>query len=212
MAAETQRVTLIKKLDTLVLDAIVTETLTMANEVTDHPVEDGPNISDHSRPKPDALTLDCVVSNAPLNGERGRVTKNGFTFSSSTKGDSTRADKALTALRDLRNKGALFSVICSLGTFESMGIESISIPRDVKNSDGLRFTVQVKRVRVVKNKLTRRTVSRDVRVGGKVTTGSTSTKPTEQESSALFDAAEGAAGSDNGTLKGLGNFLLGGGK
>lgn len=39
---------------------------TSTNQVTDHPVETGANISDHVRPDPDVLTVEGVISNTPI--------------------------------------------------------------------------------------------------------------------------------------------------
>lgn len=38
----------------------------MNNTVTDHPVETGSNVSDHIRPDPDTVTIEGVISNAPI--------------------------------------------------------------------------------------------------------------------------------------------------
>jgi hypothetical protein len=50
---------------TLTLDASVRETHTGSNTVTDHPVELGSNIADHSRPDPDQLSMEARISNTP---------------------------------------------------------------------------------------------------------------------------------------------------
>lgn len=39
---------------------------TSTNQVTDHPVETGANVSDHVRPEPNVLTIDGVISNTPI--------------------------------------------------------------------------------------------------------------------------------------------------
>lgn len=39
---------------------------TSTNQVTDHPVETGANISDHVRPEPNVLTIEGVISNTPI--------------------------------------------------------------------------------------------------------------------------------------------------
>ena len=54
------------KIGDIVIDASITETHVLENEITDHPVEQGANISDHSRPLPDSFTMECVVSNTPI--------------------------------------------------------------------------------------------------------------------------------------------------
>lgn len=54
----------------LLFDAATEETLTLENDVTEHPVEQGADISDHIREKPDTLTIsgvvgDCVIALLP---------------------------------------------------------------------------------------------------------------------------------------------------
>lgn len=54
----------------LLFDAATEETLTLENDVTEHPVEQGADISDHIREKPDTLTIsglvgDCVIAIMP---------------------------------------------------------------------------------------------------------------------------------------------------
>lgn len=50
----------------LEVDAIVTETYDLAAEVSEHPVEEGANISDHVRPSLNHITLEVAVSNQPI--------------------------------------------------------------------------------------------------------------------------------------------------
>lgn len=189
------------QIDTIVIDAAVTETHTLSNTVTDHPVEEGSNVSDHSRPEPDKIQLDCVVSDTPLqttsSGSTVSVESHGFRFSATAKQDTTRSKNAYDKLVQLREQGSLVTVVTSLRSYDSMAIESIQIPRDAKNAGALRFTVSLKKVRVVKNKLTRTTVASDKRVGAKVKTGNQTTKAaTEQDidpARQVVDGIKGAA-------------------
>jgi hypothetical protein len=48
------------------LDASLSETHSMSAEVTNHPVEEGSEISDHIRKQPDSIQISGVVSNTPL--------------------------------------------------------------------------------------------------------------------------------------------------
>lgn len=48
------------------IDCTVKERHRLMSEISDHPVEDGPDVSDHVRPMPRSVTLDCVISNTPL--------------------------------------------------------------------------------------------------------------------------------------------------
>jgi hypothetical protein len=52
--------------DVVTLDVYDAETHGMPTEVTDFPVEDGPNVSDNIRRKPKTLTIEGYVSDTPL--------------------------------------------------------------------------------------------------------------------------------------------------
>jgi len=180
-----QPITVMAKLgqiDTLKLDATVREQHTGSNTVTDHPVEQGANISDHSRPDPDRLVLDCIVSNTPLSdGSTHTVESNGYNFTVTAAQDSTRAPNAYQKLQDLRLNGTLVSVVTTLRTYSSMLIESITIPVDAKTAGAIRFQVNLKQVRVVQNSLTAVTVSKDTRRGPTAKTGAQTMTFTEED-------------------------------
>ena len=63
--------------DTVQLDVYDKETHGMPTEVTDFPVEDGPNISDNVRRKPKTLTIEGYVSDTPLPQNHGSGTNGG---------------------------------------------------------------------------------------------------------------------------------------
>jgi hypothetical protein len=50
----------------LEIDAVVTEIHDSSVLVTEHPVEEGVNTSDHIRPNLDSISFECVVSNQPI--------------------------------------------------------------------------------------------------------------------------------------------------
>jgi hypothetical protein len=47
------------------LDAVISELHSMQSDVTEHPVEEGVDVSDHIRPKPNEIRLECKVTNTP---------------------------------------------------------------------------------------------------------------------------------------------------
>ena len=172
------------KIDSLQIDAVLTETHTITSAITDHPVEEGSNISDHSRPEPEQLQMDCLISNTPLSGtnEVVKLKPTGTSVSSVAKADDSRAKSAYEQLLALRDKGAVVTVLTSLREYTSMAIQSISIPRDVKSREALRFSVQLKKIRVVVNKQTTQRVSKTKKAntkvkGGQQTTPATAAKP-----------------------------------
>ncbi len=52
--------------DIMMIDVTMSETTNLEAEVTDHPVEDGPDINDHIRPKPATIDLEGIISETPL--------------------------------------------------------------------------------------------------------------------------------------------------
>lgn len=50
----------------LMIDAAITETTDVSAEPTSHPVEEGVDVTDHVHPALRRITLDCVVSNHPV--------------------------------------------------------------------------------------------------------------------------------------------------
>lgn len=203
---------------TVAMHATVNETHTFSNAITDHPVETGFNVSDHSRPEPEIVQLECRISNTPLSpDQRAQAVKAGeFTIQST----SSQAAGAIGAtdgyayqqwrkLRDLRDAGSLVTVSTTLGDYTSMAIQSITAPRNAKNYDAVAFSITFKRVRVVQNKLTRSVVAKDPRVQKKVSAGVKTPKeaPADHDS-ALFKGADSVSKSGNKTLSGVGNFLL----
>lgn len=149
----------------IVVDACMTENHQLDSEVTDHPVERGADVTDHVRPKPAVVTLDCVISNTPVDvTQRARVLQaSGVTFESTAVDQSTGvagyAEQAYKTLLALREAGDYLTVVTQLATYENMVIQSLSIPVSIATGDAMRFSVTFKEVRVVENKTTQVTVS-----------------------------------------------------
>lgn len=60
----------------LYFDVVTSETQTLSTTITEHPVEDGPDVADHMRRDLDAVTLEVFVSNTPVydvNNRGGKV-------------------------------------------------------------------------------------------------------------------------------------------
>lgn len=141
-------------IDALTLDASVNETHDTDVDVTDFPVEQGANISDHRRRKPRTITVEGVVSNTPLPDDgdpMNTVTSNGFTWNSRSSADATRASTAYNTLLDLADASRLLTVVTSLQKYENMTITKLSVPRNASIGQALRFTATLREIRVVRN-------------------------------------------------------------
>jgi hypothetical protein len=200
-------------------DAVLSEVHTGTNTVTDHPVEDGVNISDHSRPEPDKLQVELIVSDTPLSlvqMQRAQqfmqqagigVIQNPFDGTQTIAAVPGYSAAVLARLWKYKDDGTLLSVVTSLRYYRSMEIESISAPRDSKTNSALRCSISFKFVRVVQNKLTRRVVAKDKRVGSKTKTGSTTVQKDAVEQSQLDKGYENAKGKSG--VNAVGAFVSG---
>jgi hypothetical protein len=205
---------------TITMHAVVTEQHQLTNTITDHPVETGFNASDHSRPNPDLLTLDCRISNTPLSNTQATEAVKAGAFTIQTTTAAAQAAGAIGAvdgyaqgewakLRRLRDTSAIVTVSTTMGDYDSMAIESISLPRAAKNYDAIAFSISFKHIRVVQNKLTRGVVSSDKRVGKKKSTGTKTAKDANKDVDPMRTLADTAAQSDNPTVSGIGKALGG---
>mgnify|MGYP001578814444 FL=1 len=148
----------------LEIDACLSEGHSLTNTVTDQPVEVGSPISDHSRPESRRLTLDCIVSNTPL----GRTPGEDFAYA------------AWKQLVDLHEKPRLLTVSTSRGLYRNMAIENVSNPVDAKTAGALIFTVSLKQVRLVQNRLTRIKIAKTPKAQPKVKKGAVMTFTLEE--------------------------------
>ena len=149
----------------ITIDACVTESHSLTNTLTDNPVEQGAPITDHSRPEPRKITLDCVVSNTPLVGNNG----DGYNY----------AFNAWQQFVTLWQQPQLVTVSTIRDYYPSMGIESVTSTVDAKTSQILKFTVALKQVRVVQNKLTQIVVSKSKKAQPSNSQGGVTPTPTK---------------------------------
>lgn len=170
--------------DLVDIDACLDESHDLPNTVTDHPVEEGFNTTDHVRPEPDRVTLRCFVSNTPFSEEQMASAARAGSWDFQTLAPETvpgRGDNAFAKLKKMRDDGAIITVVTTLRTYgakegEGMVIERLSVPRTLENYDGLEFTLQLKQVHVVRNRSTRAPKAKDTRARAKEKKGHETTK------------------------------------
>ena len=131
--------------DAVQVDACVSESHALVNTLTDNPVEKGFNVTDHSRPEPRQVTLECVQTNTPLGASDN---------------SEDRAGQLWSRFLALWQSPQLLSVQTARDLYTSMGITNVSNKVDARSANALVFTVTLKEVRVVQNRLTRVTVAK----------------------------------------------------
>lgn len=121
-------------------EAAVRQTINSRVEVTDHPVEDGSTVTDHSRRLPVRLTLDIVVSDHPivvLAAENAQPSVSG--------GDpATRAKDAFAKLEQIQVEGEILTIRTFLRDFDNMILEDMSAPRDASTGNVLSASLSLR--------------------------------------------------------------------
>jgi hypothetical protein len=148
------------------LDVSADELHNAENDVSEYPVEEGSSISDNSRPKPRTLSISGFVTSAPLSNAA-------YTTAPGLK--KLRGKTAWSQLDIWRKAGTRLTVRTTFYAYVDVIIQSIAVPRNVKNSNGVELTISLRQVFTTASK----TVAKPVRgqKPQKTNVGKKSTKP-----------------------------------
>lgn len=116
-------------------DAIIRAEHTSALRITEHPVQNGANITDHAFSLPARLALDIGMSDAMGSFVQGQWS-----------GDSPKSVTAYQVLRKLQDDRLPLAVVTRLAAYENMLIEQIAAPDDARTLYGLRATVTLRQI------------------------------------------------------------------
>lgn len=128
-------------LGTIAIDAAITETHSFSGEITQFPVESGATIIDHKRINPITLSLECVVSDAPL-GPIKQIRDN------ETAGQLPSVF-VLAQLEELHKSAQPFDVTTSLRVYKNMQFTSIEVTREATSGKALAFTASLQQFDIV---------------------------------------------------------------
>lgn len=140
-------------LDTLVLDASLSEVHESDADVTEFPVEEGSDISDNVRQKPKDLQVEALISDFHLSNEGRSQASSGGPPSSQRPlaGAKGEAKNTLAKLEDYQAKGTLIDVETGLKSYRNMVIKSIRTPRDRNLKNGIKCTILLKCIIIAKS-------------------------------------------------------------
>lgn len=119
-------------------DAYVRLDHTRKTKITEHPVETGSAITDHSYVEPAELIIEVGMSDACISYVAGQFTQK-----------ESRSVSAIDTLWDLQEKRIPMDVTTRLKLYRNMLIEVISVPDDWQTAKGLRASVTLREIRVV---------------------------------------------------------------
>lgn len=126
------------------MDLAISETHGFESTVTEHPVERGADMVDHVRARPIEIELECVVSDTPIGAIATDPTRQAEGQDAPLPSEDAYA--RLQAIRDARQP---VTIETSLGTWTSMALVMLSVPRSRETTGGLFFTATFRQVRVV---------------------------------------------------------------
>lgn len=125
-----------RKTDAFVLDATLSEEHALENKVTSFPREDGAVLNDHIINSPRRLTLQGMVTNAPVREP-----------DPANPAPGNRAEMAFAALEAMHEKREPVTVVTRMRQYDNMAIEKISIPRSPSTGRSLEFTLNLIEIR-----------------------------------------------------------------
>lgn len=154
------------KIGELQLDVTISEQHEYENEVSQFPIEQGADISDHIKLKPEAIVLDGFVTNSPITVLFEDVSevverKPGESEVKSTSREGTvnrveLAQEVLLRISGRQIQGAdlvpqVVDIITGLRVYTGMAMMSLTIPRNARTGQALNFTARFMKILTVKS-------------------------------------------------------------
>lgn len=127
-------------------DAVLHLNHLQTQRVTQHPIQSGANISDHSYAMPAQLVMEIGMSDVMdsyVPGQWGTYSGKAF----------TKSALAYQQILDWKNNGAPLNITTRLDTYYNMVVASISAPDDSRTLHGLRCTVTFQQIFVAELKV-----------------------------------------------------------
>lgn len=124
------------------LDASIEEQHNVSNAITQFPIEEGVDITDHVRKQPDRVTIRGIVTDHPIYGVQG-LGQGAITPTLQTGRSLDAYQKVLTMVEEAQ----LISVVTSLRQYANMIIEAFEVPRDSKRGYAVEMTLQLRELK-----------------------------------------------------------------
>ncbi len=133
------------------IQATLEETMTHTLSVTEHPVQSGAAITDHSYREPVEITMRCVWSNSSQEAAQGAVSA---LFEGGSLATADFVGGIYTLLLRLQQDRVAFTVRSTIRNYDNMLITSLSVDRDQTTSQALMVTVTCREIIVVSTQVT----------------------------------------------------------
>lgn len=129
-------------LEALEFDASVSEIHSGDTSVTDHPVEEGSDITDHVRRNPESLQINAIVTNHPI-----LIARSLRVLPSVRGGDpDSRAEDAYGFLKEHKDAGTVMGLSTTLRDYKNMVITALSVSRDSTTGNIVDISLTVREI------------------------------------------------------------------
>jgi major membrane immunogen (membrane-anchored lipoprotein) len=128
-----------------VIDAFMVESYSFTNSVTNIPVEEGSTISDHVVEEQDVVSIQAFIGNAEF-----IAADSSDSLSKEPPDRMARVLKSYKELLRLKRTREVCTVTTGLDVYTDMIITSLNIDRDVETGANLPFSMEFKRIKIVK--------------------------------------------------------------
>lgn len=141
----------------ITVDASIDEDHTLTCDVTENPVEDGANITDHVHLRPAELKINGVISDTPLDFSAlnlpivGNVV--GLINNTLINAGEPRSIQQYNKLVELRKKREPFDVVTGLKVYKNMILSSLTVNRNATNGKAIHFSAEMKEIKIVKSSI-----------------------------------------------------------
>lgn len=152
---------------TIDFDGSIEETYDGSATATEHAVETGAAVTDHVRPNNDTISIEAIITNAPIvvptygmDGATGSVqsrniTVNGQSSSINVLAFSQEFDRVKTIddkLQEIRRDGQVLTVRTTLRTIEDCVFERVRVKRNAEFANALSLSIELKRIRIASSR------------------------------------------------------------
>ena len=127
----------------LTFDATISERHVSESEITDYPVEEGSDHTDHYRSRPLEFQMSGMVTESPIIVDLA----NNQPPNRTGQDDGTRVGSAYAFLEQARSLGDFVRVFTRFRTYSNMLIRRISAPRNARVGEAVIFDLEFRQIR-----------------------------------------------------------------
>jgi hypothetical protein len=134
------------------IDAFLVEQYNFSNKMTNLPVEEGSNISDHVIEEHDTISIEAFIGSTKFETYTGEIPEDISTME--IPDQKARIRQAYHELLRMKREKQPLDVVTGLDTFTDMLITSLNISRDVESGADLPFSMTFQNIKTVKSEET----------------------------------------------------------